>query len=110
MEGWIGENIFWTSSESLDDPSYPVNAWFQEIDVCDPNIINSFGGGIEAAHFTQLVWAETVFVGCGISSGGGTFVVCNYYPGGNMIGSPVYTAGQPCTECACDPYWPNLCQ
>lgn len=42
-------------------------------------------------HFTQVVWASTRYLGCGIAtstSGGCTSytVVCNYSPAGNMGG------------------------
>ncbi len=43
-------------------------------------------------HYTQIVWAVTEFVGCGISScpglSFGNSVVCNYGPGGNTGGRP----------------------
>jgi hypothetical protein len=48
----------------------------------------------ETGHFTQLVWKATDSVGCGRTEcdgkGGdeapGWFVVCNYYPAGNVVG------------------------
>lgn len=51
----------------------------------------------KTGHFTQLVWKATTTVGCartqcnGNQSGGkgnapGWYVVCQYYPGGNVIG------------------------
>ncbi|TVY86734.1 Repressed by EFG1 protein, partial [Lachnellula willkommii] len=44
-------------------------------------------------HFTQLVWRNTTSVGCGRTSCGGKngtpgwYVVCEYYPPGNVEGS-----------------------
>uniref|UniRef100_A0A0K8R620 Putative antigen 5 protein n=1 Tax=Ixodes ricinus TaxID=34613 RepID=A0A0K8R620_IXORI len=47
-------------------------------------------GGYSAltAHFTQLVWKSTTHVGCGyaVSSTSKIFVVCKYYPQGNIPG------------------------
>lgn len=34
-------------------------------------------------HFTQVVWKATKRLGCGQA---GKFVVCNYYPAGNVQG------------------------
>ncbi|KAJ4301057.1 hypothetical protein N0V90_003147 [Kalmusia sp. IMI 367209] len=49
----------------------------------------------ETGHFTQLVWKSTKTVGCGRTECNGQdkdkapgwFVVCEYYPPGNVIGS-----------------------
>ena len=45
--------------------------------------------------YLQLVWAETKEIGCGyIAHYDGKYykqqLACNYGPGGNMIGDPVY--------------------
>lgn len=75
-------------------------------------------------QFTQLIWANTRFIGCGMS----TFrnknltnpnakylhrLVCNYGPRGNLIGSPVYKRGIPCSQCPygrCDAVRTSLCE
>ncbi|OBT77832.1 hypothetical protein VF21_03233 [Pseudogymnoascus sp. 05NY08] len=47
----------------------------------------------ETGHFTQVVWKDTTTVGCGRrecdGKGGspGWYVVCEYYPPGNVIGA-----------------------
>lgn len=61
-------------------------------------------------HYTQLVWADAAEIGCAA-----TFYttveptakrkwhhlvfVCNYGPGGNYIGRPLYKIGKPCSRC-----------
>jgi len=45
-------------------------------------------------HYTQMIWAGTLAVGCGAAAcGGNTFLVCDYAPGGNYLGQPPYVAG-----------------
>jgi len=51
----------------------------------------------ETGHYTQVVWAASVLVGCGYTSVGGT--VCDYSPGGNYNGEAPYTLGTTCSAC-----------
>ena len=59
----------------------------------------------DTGHYTQVVWADTYTVGCGFSgflSYDGwynKYYVCNYGPGGNVIGGSTYTVGGACTRC-----------
>ncbi|XP_042150797.1 Golgi-associated plant pathogenesis-related protein 1-like [Ixodes scapularis] len=84
----LGENIYWTT---LSTPPYEkyaqmaVDMWYEE------NVkYNYHQGGYSAAtsHFTQLVWISSTQVGCGysVSSSKTLYVVCNYYPQGNIEG------------------------
>ena len=43
-------------------------------------------------HFTQVVWNNSVEIGCGVAKGTDNFVygVCNYSPPGNFIGAQNY--------------------
>lgn len=75
--------------------------------VCRPTI----------GHYTQLMWAETNKVGCGISKYHQDnlkkiLLVCNYYPTGNRIGHLIYESGEPCTSCPgdrCNEKYNGLC-
>ncbi len=69
-------------------------------------------------HYTQLVWAESSLLGCGQITYDqdrfvNQFVVCNYGPAGNVIGSPIYTEGSACSLCpdgtTCSIEFPGLC-
>merc|ERR1712241_1096956 len=58
----------------------------------------------EIGHYTQLVWADTHEVGCGFMTSvkSGNFenvLVCNYGPGGNFGGEPLYQQGRPGSRC-----------
>jgi hypothetical protein len=68
-----------------------------------------------AGHYTQVVWAGTRYVGCGVAEcpgitgltgpgwdDGGVVVVCDYFPGGNYSGQYPYQTGAACTSCEPD--------
>lgn len=75
-------------------------------------------------HFTQMAWAETEKIGCGIVECvrhyGNRFAPydvqivvmnCNYYPEGNVKGKPIYEKGEPCSLCGgkCSMKYRYLC-
>ena len=46
------------------------------------------GFAANTGHFTQIVWKSTKKIGCGFGKKGSKmYVVCQYYPAGNMLGS-----------------------
>lgn len=84
-----GENIFsaWST-----DPNFtvtgrdPVDKWYSEVN------FHRFGQeplDLKSGHFTQIVWEDTKEVGVGVakSKDGHIYVVANYNPPGNVIGS-----------------------
>jgi len=74
-----GQNIFMAMPAK--GPKAVVEAWYNEISQYNWGSSNQPGTG----HFTQVVWCGTTQVGCAATSDG-VNVVCNYKPGGNMLG------------------------
>ncbi|XP_006820735.1 cysteine-rich venom protein latisemin-like isoform X2 [Saccoglossus kowalevskii] len=51
-------------------------------------------------HYTQVVWATSKDVGCGVADCGTyNMIVCNYGPRGNYAGAQPYKTGVSCSEC-----------
>ncbi|KAM7363194.1 salivary antigen-5 isoform 2-T3 [Cochliomyia hominivorax] len=114
----MGQNlaIIWSTAPlEPDDGDFPsrIQKWFDEVQKY------SFGDAWspKTGHYSQLVWGETSLVGCGFSEYKDTskynkLYVCNYGPGGNVVGYKPYEAGKP--SCASygmkpSPRYPGLC-
>ncbi|KAG5326579.1 CRIS1 protein, partial [Acromyrmex heyeri] len=105
--GQSGQNIFISTGRTL--WNFPIRMWYMEYKdfKYGPNTTNEI---LEIGHYTQVVWATTHLVGCGVShctGGKGPLgkdfymYVCNYAPSGNYkgrLGLP-YVAGKPCSMC-----------
>jgi hypothetical protein len=111
---YLGENLYTSSTSG----SYfqPINwnsvitSWFKEISLLPPmqdviytNTNFPYGTG----HFTQVIWAKSYQIGCGIaqyrnpSTGWNTnLYVCQYGYGGNYLNTRVYAPG-PYPGCSC---------
>jgi len=109
----VGQNVFIGSTS--DERSYEsvmeeidggVDSWYNEVK--DPGFnsgnIDPFVFSSGTGHYTQVVWADTEELGCGMVyyDDNGWFarlVVCNYAIGGNMIGGSMYELGDACSKC-----------
>lgn len=94
---YVGENIYYHSSTSA-DPVAAADAWASERADYDYGMATGDTSAM-VGHYTQLVWSSSTAIGCGVarcSGGWGTIVVCQYGPGGNMVGQAPYgwTAGE----------------
>ncbi|XP_075744607.1 venom allergen 5-like [Rhipicephalus microplus] len=114
-----GQNMaaYWKSNGDTNDSSSwvgndiekAVKSWFNEYRHYPPMAVTKFSENAvgPVGHFTQVVWANTEFVGCGAARfrknngrGGATnLYVCNYADAGNHAGKPVYQPGRRCSHC-----------
>ncbi|XP_048747935.2 GLIPR1-like protein 1 [Ostrea edulis] len=99
----VGENIAWRSGQTA--PLDVVTNWDNE-----KNLFNYFSNSCtgDCSHYTQVVWAETEYVGCavahcspleGVNWDPAYYYVCNYGERGNMNGDRPYVNGSPCSQC-----------
>ncbi|AKM11675.1 hypothetical protein AB433_08505 [Croceicoccus naphthovorans] len=52
--------------------------------------VSTTGQWADVGHYTQVIWRETTEVGCAVVPGGGNdWLVCRYWPAGNVYGRPV---------------------
>ncbi|XP_043273069.1 venom allergen 5-like [Venturia canescens] len=97
----VGQNIGFSSFDDTYRTVLPdlVQDWYNEVQFYDGREVRSYRSNGRALHYTQLVWAATKEVGCGLvrfndklKSKGlyRTQLVCNYAPEGNQFGQPVY--------------------
>jgi hypothetical protein len=86
---YVGENIYGSSGTA--DPQGAVASWASEVQYYT-YATNTCAGGQVCGHYTQVVWAASLEVGCGLSSCPGltygSSIVCDYGPGGNDGGPP----------------------
>lgn len=98
--GNLGENLFWASPLNYSDgssavqiitPTQVVDNWASE--KTDYNYAgNTCAAGKVCGHYTQIVWRNTVEIGCGraVCADNSQVWVCNYNPAGNIIGQRPY--------------------
>ncbi|CAK1598787.1 unnamed protein product [Parnassius mnemosyne] len=101
-----GENLYsygTTDSKHKIDIDDSLKSWFDEHQhyTYGPLSISDFDGSskYQIGHYTQMVWADTTYIGCAISQYWQAnlkkfLIVCNYGPSGNYIGETPYKIGR----------------
>lgn len=93
-----------------------IQFWFDEVLDFKPEWAKDTkdrSAQVVVGHYTQLVWADSLELGCAIvryttpnihpkeypPKWNHVILVCNYGPGGNYLGQEVYAEGPPCSQC-----------
>jgi uncharacterized protein YkwD len=86
--GDVGENLYMSTGTA--GCQVASEAWYNEVDNYSPGSpVGGFSIGA-VGHYTQMMWKSTKKLGCGAASGrGGTYVVCRYFPAGNIVGTSI---------------------
>jgi len=103
QEGYDGSKDADEINETAGDAVYD---WYDEVEFpgFHAKDINPFHMEHGRGHYTQTVWAATNQVGCGYThykkgEWFETLIVCNFGPGGNVGGTPMYEKGDACSLC-----------
>jgi hypothetical protein len=90
--GGTGENL-WMGTHGAFSIDSMFGGWLSEGREFRPGIfpaVSRTGNWHEVGHYTQIVWPQTRRVGCAIASNRSfDFLVCHYWPSGNVHGQPV---------------------
>lgn len=117
----VGQNLFISFQSNFNERVQwrrAIKAWYEEVAEFSNQHINPFRFSTPVGHYTQMMWWNTVKIGCGFTmyQEGGWWkklYTCNYGPGGNIISSSMYQHGAPCSNCpsgtSCSPDYPGLC-
>ncbi|CAH1407370.1 unnamed protein product [Nezara viridula] len=114
-----GENLAWfaTSQNKRCDVKDLIKMWYDEINNYKPDVSITY---LLTGHFTQMIWADTKYIGCGVvfyedgtssKTPYQTMLVCNYQPPGNYVGEIPYKMyeGKRCTRGVQSTKYNNLC-
>jgi len=87
-----GENL-WMGTRAAFTPEEMVDGWLTERRLFRhgtfPNVSKS-GSWHDVGHYTQIIWADTMRVGCAVhSSRAYDYLVCRYSAPGNVMGERV---------------------
>ncbi|WCJ32321.1 Pathogenesis-related protein 1 [Euphorbia peplus] len=85
--GDYGENLFWGTGKDW-KPADAVAEWAAEKSYYNHNT-NTCSKNTDCLHYTQMVWRQSLRIGCArviCKNSGDTFITCNYFPHGNVIG------------------------
>ncbi|XP_057656539.1 venom allergen 5-like isoform X1 [Diorhabda carinulata] len=126
---WVGQNLAYVGSTAPNELSNRgsmikklILGWYDEVALFNKTWVSDHQERlVNIGHYTAMIWADTKNVGCGMSyysykESNKTWYIlklgCNYGPGGNYLGRPLYKIGKPATKCTgrkVNRRFPGLC-
>jgi hypothetical protein len=97
-----GENLSLRKGESEQKWDEVVDGWFNEIpQFRNKNIQTYVAGDPSSENFSQMIWANSYWIGCGYAlCSGNSSYLCLYGPTGNIAGQSVFIGAHE-HKCAC---------
>ncbi|XP_051164451.1 venom allergen 3-like isoform X1 [Leptopilina boulardi] len=93
----VGQNIAtaWTTGSNPSSIRDLITMWYDEVALFNRNEVERYVFRLETGHYTQMVWATSINIGCGyvnhmVGNRNTVLLVCNYGPGGNIRGGKIY--------------------
>jgi hypothetical protein len=87
-----GENL-WTGTAGYYDADDMIDGFLSERKAYKPGTfpqVSTTGRWEDVGHYTQVIWPGTQQVGCAVSHNRAhDFLVCRYWPAGNVFGHPI---------------------
>lgn len=92
LRGAQGENLYMAPSGRYTFGDIG-RIWASERSAFRPGIfpdVSGSGSAAQVAHYTQMIWPDTTYVGCAVQrTPRADFFVCRYSPVGNIYGRPI---------------------
>lgn len=92
QRGGTGENL-WMGTRGAFTVESMFAGWNSEKSAFRPGVfpaVSRSGNWHDVGHYTQVVWPQTKRVGCAVASNAGyDFLVCRYWPAGNVHGASI---------------------
>lgn len=115
---YVGENlaVYLTTGSPPNLVNFALDLWFDEVADYDYAPLTQAAANA-SGHYTQMVWADTHRVGCGLAVCPGSafgypnsytayYFACDYARGGNWIGEHPYEDGPTASDCP--PGYPHV--
>lgn len=96
--GGTGENL-WMGTRKAFSLEAMIHSWASEKRMFKPGVfpaVSRTGNWHQVGHYTQMVWPATQRVGCALATNAGEdYLVCHYWPAGNVHGGPLNVRPRP---------------